>query len=180
MISVAWVLILLSVLLSGKEANASPMKYIQSLPKVYDGAKGFGGFIDYRKCGDKAECKSWIIKFKDEIVHKSPEKIRSFCAEAGQAIHLKSRRRRIRRFKGNCMRRVKRFGFLKFEATSENQINKIQRIFRNEIEYIERDLEVHALRETDLWGLDRIDQRQLPLNNQYALPANVTGSNVHM
>ena len=44
-----------------------------------------------------------------------------------------------------------------------------------EVKYVEQDAEVHA---NEIWGLDRVDQRNLPLDNSYFPGTNADGSNV--
>lgn len=97
---------------------ASRVTSATQLPRYYDGAKTRFGFLDRSKCAD-GNCQAWIIKFKSWAVNNVPETIERFCIEAADSIVIGARKRRVRRFAGKCVRRVKRFGFLKFYAETE-------------------------------------------------------------
>lgn len=168
------------VLAAAQCAEANPRRFWQPLPPVYDGAKTWAGTLDTSRCADGPSCTSWLIKFKDHVVRNSPEKLEEFCVEAVEALGgLKGRRRR-KRFAGKCKRRLSKFGFIKFNSSNERQITAIRKAYRDDLEYIERDLEAHTFRNTTLWGLDRLDERRLDLDGSFRLAEGVTGANVHV
>ena len=161
-------------------APAEAARILNSYPRIYDGAGG-----DASKCG-KGDCSRWIVKFNDEFMAEHPDEIDDFCLELA-GLFKRDRnassysRSRRRRFAGRCARQAKKFGFAVFKARYERDATRyVRRHMRGKVDYIERDLAAHAVRATDLWGLDRTDQRALPLDDSYTLPFNVTGSNVHV
>ena len=172
------VLVALVTLAPGSDAAASKKYWERPLPPLHDGARSTMGGLRRDKCSTK-DCETWIVKFKEQAISKSPEILEEFCVEAADSIAEAKGDKVLNRFSGKCLRRIKRFGFIKFSAT-EWQIRQVRKAYRDELEYVERDLTVKALRETDVWGLDRIDQRQLPLDDTYMLADDVDGSGVHV
>ncbi|KAK3280100.1 hypothetical protein CYMTET_12047 [Cymbomonas tetramitiformis] len=114
----------------------------------------------------------WIAKFRANV---TDERLRSICEE----LEGLQSRGNPRRFKGSCRRRLSTFGALAFRSDDEEEMDSLREALGDELLFIEKDMKIQLSQESaGLWGLDRMDQLSLPLDN--AFNPSGTGADVHV
>ena len=70
--------------------------------------------------------------------------------------------------------------FVTFHADSPAELMKLRRALAGKAAYIERDMMATATSNAVSWGLNRIDQRLLPLDGIAHFPARGNGTGAHV
>jgi subtilisin family serine protease len=109
---------------------------------------------------EKVVPNSFVIKFKDSF---SPADVGSFCASANKPGRCKKQFRAA--FKGTAI------------EITPTKLQRLRRQFSDILEYVEVDQVVSV---SYSWGIDRIDQRSLPLDSQYNPAQTGAGSTVYV
>mmetsp|Transcript_7861 Transcript_7861/g.34680 ORF Transcript_7861/g.34680 Transcript_7861/m.34680 type:complete len:229 (-) Transcript_7861:757-1443(-) len=148
------------------------------LPPLYD-AWTDGPAIDH----SSDEPNRWIVKFKpttEDGDTQARAKMSRMCSEAEAAPGFAL----SQRFKGRCGRSILQSRVVVLRSEDDTQLQKMREAFKDDLEYIERDITLHAFDarnptiraardvniaslEPGLWGLDRIGQRRPPLDGVY-------------
>jgi len=138
----------------------------------------------------------WIVKFKpttEDGDTQARAKMSRMCSEAEAAPGFAL----SQRFKGRCGRSILQSRVVVLRSEDDTQLQKMREAFKDDLEYIERDITLHAFDarnptiraardvniaslEPGLWGLDRIGQRRPPLDGVYNPRGNNTGTGVHV
>lgn len=124
-----------------------------------------------RAYGDKAIKDQWIVVFEREPSMKAAE-ARAFVANASSELARTSGGRVLKTFNHALSGAVMR--------VPEQALAALQRDER--VVYIEQDqiVSINATQNNATWGIDRVDQRDLPLNGTYTWEASGAGVNAYI
>ena len=103
---------------------------------------------------------SYIVKFKATATEADIQRLCESQANGGRRTQCDSNRRLKRVFSGSQI------------SLTPARLASLMDQFDDLIDFVEVDMEVKALQTAGAWGLDRIDQRALPLNSNYLLAGN--------
>lgn len=115
----------------------------------------------------------WIIKLKNQ--EDTSDKIGLMCAEALGELGYQ-------RFKGHCERHLRGNRMIVMHSDDKNEMSKLRNALSDDIEFIERDVIMTSFSTQDNtpWNLDRIGQRNLPLDGTYKPQEGFDGFGVHV